>query len=287
MNMGLLTLLERLGLMKSSTRRFFEESRSLRDAVHGYVYGRFTQTYVNFLLSPRLKPSREGVEWLAEGYHGKILTHEHARSIVVNERVIRKDLEQVIPFPTARDLVLNGPPDIAVYECVCRHARSSPCQPTMVCMVVGQPMVDMVLDHHPGASRRLTREQALGLLEAEHARGHIHAAWFKNAMLGRFYAICNCCKCCCGGIQAMKNSGALLLASSGFVAEIDRHTCSLCGSCVDACPFDALAMRDDFVERNWESCLGCGACEVLCTTGAIHLARDERKGMPLDVRTLS
>jgi ferredoxin len=33
--------------------------------------------------------------------------------------------------------------------------------------------------------------------------------------------------------------------------------------------------------------MGCGACEVTCATGAITLARDERKGTPLDVRALA
>jgi hypothetical protein len=38
--------------------------------------------------------------------------------------------------------------------------------------------------------------EALDLLRAEHERGHLHSAWFKDVMLNRFYAICNCCKCC-------------------------------------------------------------------------------------------
>jgi ferredoxin len=33
--------------------------------------------------------------------------------------------------------------------------------------------------------------------------------------------------------------------------------------------------------------MGCGACEVKCSTGAITLVRDGRKGVPLDVRALA
>ena len=40
-------------------------------------------------------------------------------------------------------------------------------------------------------------------------------------MLGRFYAICNCCKCCCGAMQAHLN-GVPMLASSGYVASRTR-----------------------------------------------------------------
>lgn len=281
------SLLEQARAISPATRSLFEQSATFLDGLHGWFYARFTQKYVNFLLKPR-KTSGSGdtSRWLADHYHGKVLTHEHARSIVVNERVLNKDLEQVVPYPTARRIVLDGPPEIVAYECVCRHARPSPCQPTQVCMVVGQPMVDLILEHHPDKSRRLNREEALALLEAEHARGHVHAAWFKDAMLGRFYAICNCCKCCCGGIQGMRNGQAAFLTSSGYVAAIDRSACSLCGACEADCPFDALTLREDFVELDWHKCLGCGACEALCPSGAAFLVRDERKGVPLDVRVV-
>jgi NAD-dependent dihydropyrimidine dehydrogenase PreA subunit len=36
----------------------------------------------------------------------------------------------------------------------------------------------------------------------------------------------------------------------------------------------------------WEKCMGCGVCEGHCDTGAIVLVRDERKGVPLDVREI-
>ncbi len=280
------TLLEQARAISPATRSFFEQSQSLAAALHGWIYARFTQPYINFLLKPRRGGSGKASRWLADHYHGKVLTHEQARAIVVNERVIRRDLEQVVPYPTAREIVLNGPPEIAAYECVCRHARPSPCQPTMVCMVVGQPMVDLILEHHPDQSRRLSQQEALELLRSEHERGHVHAAWFKDAVLGRFYAICNCCKCCCGGIRCMRNRGVPFLAASGYAAEIDRENCSLCGACIDICPFDALALKEDSVELAWEKCLGCGACEAMCPSGAARLVRDERKGIPLDVRAL-
>jgi heterodisulfide reductase subunit A-like polyferredoxin len=84
----------------------------------------------------------------------------------------------------------------------------------------------------------------------------------------------------------MRNSGAPFLTASGYAAEIDRESCSLCGACSDGCPFDALAQGEDGVELNWEKCLGCGACVALCPSGAARLVRDERKGIPLDVRAL-
>jgi len=280
---------ERWRFLRPSTWRSMREGGIGFNALHGYVYGRWTNQYVHALIhhiSPRLKPS--GGKWLADHYHGKVLTHEQAEAIIANQKDIpRRDLEQIIPYPLARDLVLQGPPDVAAYECACRHARATHCQPTQVCMVVGQPGVDFILEHNPRSSRRLTQAEALDLLRAEQERGHLHSAWFKDAMQNRFYAICNCCKCCCGGVEAMTRYGIPMMASSGYVAALDRELCNLCGACVDACPFDAISMNDSTVERNWEVCMGCGVCVEKCPTQAMSLVRDEKKGIPLDVRLLA
>jgi len=256
-------------------------------ALHGYIYGRWVKQYINLLINhilPRLGP--RGKSWLANRYHGKVLTHEQAKSIVtLNKEIPLQDLEQIIPYPVARNLVLKGPPDAAVIQCACRQVRKNPCEPIQVCMVIGQPFVDFVLEHHPQTSRRLSQAEALELLQSEHERGHVHSAWFKDACLDRFYSICNCCKCCCGGIEAMVKYGVPQVASSGYVAQVDDSVCTACKICEDACPFEAIKVNDTAV-INWDACMGCGVCEGQCPSGAMLLVRDEKKGMPLDVRLL-
>jgi heterodisulfide reductase subunit A-like polyferredoxin len=76
------------------------------------------------------------------------------------------------------------------------------------------------------------------------------------------------------------------MASSGYVSRVDERLCTSCGLCVAACPFGALSMNGT-VEVNWEKCLGCGVCTGQCPPGALTLVRDERKGIPLDVRLLA
>jgi ferredoxin len=153
-------------------------------------------------------------------------------------------------------------------------------------MVIGQPFVDFVLEHNPHSSRRITQAEALELLQAEHERGHVHSAWFKDACLDRFYSICNCCKCCCGGIEAMTKYGVAMMAPSGYVAQIDEYLCTACGTCAETCPFGALSVEETSI-LDWEKCMGCGVCVEKCPEGAISLERDERKGTPLDVRLLA
>lgn len=153
-------------------------------------------------------------------------------------------------------------------------------------MVIGQPFVDFILEHNP-RSRRLAQGEARELLRAEHERGHVHSMRFKDAMLNRFCAICNCCKCRSGGIEALTKYGKPMLASFGYVAQVDRDLCNRCGLCVDACPFAALSTQDETLERRWELCMGCGVCVEIRPPQAMALVRKEKKGLPLAVRLLA
>jgi ferredoxin len=279
---------ERGHLLLPSTRaaitgpRDGERQTSLWRALHGYVYGRWPYQYISFCihrLLPRMTPRVK--RWWADRYHGKVLPTDLAcRIVTLDHDIQRTDLEQVIPYPTARDLVLKGAPNIVLLECPCRLAREEPCTPTDVCMIVGHGA--FTLEHHPQRSRRVTQEEAVALLRAEHERGHVHTAYFKDACDNRFYAICNCCTCCCGGLEAMVRHGVPMVAASGFVAQVDEASCIACGSCEEACPFEAVTVNGRSTV-DWQKCMGCGVCEGQCDTGAIALVRDRRKGIPLDV----
>ena len=284
---------ERGHLFRYTTWQVLRESGLIRlvnlKAIHLYIYGRWTARYISVLrkyIYPHL--GEKGKKWLRNNYHSKILTQENAESIIMlNKYIPLQDLEQVIPYPKAREIVLNGPPDIVVYECGCRNSHPNPCQPTQVCMVIGKPFTDFVIDHLPEKSRRLSQAEALQLLREEHERGHVHTAWFKDACIDRFYAICNCCKCCCFGIEAMMKYGNPVIASSGYISQIEEGLCTVCGECVSACPFDSLSIHDNRVINAWNNCMGCGVCEAVCPNNAISLARDEIKGIPLDVKALN
>ena len=257
------------------------------NGLHAYVYGRWTREYLGLLrnrIIPRL--TSQGKKKLSDGFHCKVLTHENAKAIIsINQNIPKRDLEQIIPYPTARTLVLKGPHDVVVYECPCRHTRTHPCQPTQVCMMIGKSVGDFMLKYHPTRSRRISQKEALEILQAEHERGHLHSAWFKDAMRGRFYAICNCCKCCCFGIEAMVTYGTPMVASSGYVAHVDETRCNACGACKTACPFGAIEVNG-VASVKWDTCMGCGVCASQCSNDALSLVRDERKGIPLDVRAL-
>mgnify|MGYP001164643490 FL=1 len=294
-----------------ATRAFYREGRrtpgyTVVDFLHGYLYGRWPYFYLGLGLSNRplfrvLRPLAMGIGrllglWSAEGtaagkksrtfadtYHGKVLPLEGAtRLISVGEDVRLTDLEHVIPYATARDIILQHPDHIVALECPCRANREHPCLPLDVCLAVGEPFASFTLAHHPRRSRRLSVAEAAAVLKAEHERGHVHHAFFKDAMLGRFYAICNCCSCCCGAMEAHR-SGTPMLAASGYVCQVDGERCLGCWVCVEACPFQALTLEENRASVDPDRCMGCGVCRDRCPEGALALVRDPMHGEPLEI----
>ncbi|MBN1640820.1 MAG: 4Fe-4S binding protein [Anaerolineae bacterium] len=302
----------RFRLIQPSTRAFAREGRrtpgySLFDWLHGYVYGRWPYLYIGMATGehalsrvaaaiigalarvfPALQggPTQPGQVTFADTYHGKVVPLDAAKQLVTVDREIRlTDLERVIPYARARDIVLCNPDRIVLLDCPCRTARPNPCLPLDVCLIVGEPFASFVAEHHPNRSRWITQEEAVEVLRAEQARGHVHHAFFKDAMLGRFYAICNCCACCCGAMQAHRN-GTPMLAPSGYVSEVDGERCIGCGVCAEYCQFGAISVPDGRAVVDVAACMGCGVCVAKCEQGAMALVREPSKGEPLEIETL-
>ena len=302
-------------LLKTSTLKFLGEARRVPgftwfDTLHGLVYARWPYLYIGIgtgehPLAQRYGPlvvritrffkRRNGRQPVAAGsngkprstfadtYHGKVVPLENARQLVlVNEDVRLPDLEKIIPYQRARAIVLTNPDHIVALECPCRVSRQAPCLPLDVCLIVGEPFASYVIEHHPQRSRWISQQEAVGILEAEDGRGHVHHAFFKDAMLGRFYAICNCCACCCGAMQAQRR-GTPMLTSSGFLAHVDADLCLGCGDCNDYCQFEALQLVDHHSQVDEVKCMGCGVCVSHCHQGALSLALQPEKGEPLEI----
>ncbi|MFP4167776.1 MAG: ATP-binding protein [Desulfonatronovibrionaceae bacterium] len=299
---------------KPSTRAFWQEAKKenqpFAERVHAYVYGRWPYFYISLAtgrhyLARFLKPFFDWIGkrlslWedsftekkdsakksFADSYHGKVVPLSGAEQLIRLDRDLEvRDLERVIPYTTARDIVLKNPGAIAALRCPCRFARKEPCLPMDVCLIIGEPFAGFIVEHHPDRARWITREKALDILRSEDRRGHVHHAFFKEAMLGRFYAICNCCSCCCGAMQARKN-GVPMLASSGYVCLADTDKCNGCGLCGQNCQFGAIELINAQVHVDRDSCMGCGVCVNNCPQGALRLERDREKGTPLEAAKL-
>ncbi len=302
---------KRINIVQPSTKEFIKEARQipgfrLFDILHGYIYARWPYLYIslgkgehrlsptlvkisdslNRLFLPLLNPNGNGKNTsntFAETYHGKVVPFEAAKQLVsVKEDIRLENLEKVIPYGQARDIVLKNPGHIVALECPCRAAKDNACEPKDVCLIVGEPFASFVMEHHPNRSRWIDSQGAIEILRAEEERGHVHHAFFKDAMLGRFYAICNCCACCCGAMGAHRR-GTPMLASSGYVSTIDEDLCIGCGDCNDYCQFFALSVNNGYASIDPSLCMGCGVCVSHCPQDALMLIKDPSKGEPLEI----
>lgn len=293
---------------RSATKAFFQEADKLPDfgffdRLHAYVYARWIYLYIGVgtrrhplarVLAPLVMGLIKLFPWepagddgtFADSYHGKVVPLDAARQLVtVQQDIDLGDLEQIVPYSRARDIVLHNPDHIVVMECPCRATSVEPCLPLDVCMVIGEPFASFVLEHHPQRSRWITPQEAETILQEEHERGHVSHAFFKDAMLGRFYAICNCCSCCCAAMSAWQ-SGTPMLASSGYEVRLDEERCKACGLCVEACQFEALSLNGKTLVVDVAACMGCGVCVDKCARDALHLERVPERGEPLEIQKL-
>lgn len=262
--------------------------------LHGLLYSA-TVSYLRVLKNLVKINSTWFRNHVSETYHAKVVPLDEASKIItINKNIDRRNLEQVLPYKHAKDIILKNPQNIVAYECPCRGQKKEPCRPTDVCLVIGEPFTDLARMFQPFRSRRITQKEALRILKEEDDRGHIHTVWFKSAMLNRFFAICNCCRCCCLGMQFMEEHNMKIIQPSGYVAVIGDD-CIGCGRCKEHCQFDAIefisgsdngedALRCAIIP---DKCFGCGICEGKCERGNISLILDPDKGTPLHIESLA
>jgi ferredoxin len=299
-------------IFSPSTHSFIDEAKETRnyrwfDLLHGYVYARWPYLYIGIgkgehKHSPAVRKIGALISFLqrlfierkndvpgssfANGYHGKVVPLSAATQLVmVNEPIRIENLEKIIPYNRAKDIILKNPTHIIALDCPCRVVHENPCLPLDVCLIVGEPFASFVHEHHSARSRWISPDEAVTILEAEDARGHVHHAFFKDAMLDRFYAICNCCACCCGAMNAHQR-GTPMLASSGHLSCADLSLCIGCGDCVDFCQFSALSLREGYIHIDESACMGCGICLSKCPQSDLSLRIEPTKGVPLEVRNL-
>jgi ferredoxin len=295
------------GSMKESTKNLFKLHgwKNVGHFVHAYYYLAHLDQYVKILLpglraldkyvpASRKEATRSLFAFLPDRYHGKVISLDDAKKIVTMDQDVTVSAEtskKVIPFEIANQITIRNPESIVIIDCACRSEKKNPCLPISVCMGVGEPYATFAEEHakslHP---RRVTQQEAIGLLEACHKKGHVHNAYFKDILGGQFYAICNCCKCCCGGIEVDRvvrsigfQNPVKELAPSGYLAAVDQGKCKACGVCVAKCPFEAVSLEDEVAMINPDLCMGCGVCPDLCPEEAIAFREDPGKGIPLDL----
>jgi ferredoxin len=193
----------------------------------------------------------------------KVLPTAFTRVIAVEESV-DPGKQQILDMDSV-SAIIETADALAVTKCTCRLIAHKCDHPLEVCIQVGNA-ARYTLDR--GTGRAIDKDEARAIIRDCEEKGLVHVTMNKSHV-GHF--ICNCCSCCCQTLPLIISDRLNLTAPSRFCAQVDPSACSGCGTCLDRCHFNAIALIDDVATVNEELCLGCGLCYGTCPESAITL----------------
>ncbi len=165
----------------------------------------------------------------------------------------------------------------AVSYCYCRHHRDllgKPCEVTdekVNCLTFGRSARFMI-DYDFG--KEITGEEAKRILKECEEAGLVHKFFHeKNDIERDEFAICNCCKCCCGTFELYYRGAAPMQTYTSYRAVADDDLCNGCEACVGMCPMEAVDLAGGVARIDAAKCIGCGVCAYHCSSEAISLGR--------------
>jgi ferredoxin len=174
--------------------------------------------------------------------------------------------------------MIDAAAHVVVQPCDCRRLGQNCQRPVETCLWLDGGALAAL---ERGYGRRLTREEAKALVRQADRQGLMHTGdsdWQSRGL----HAICNCCACDCYPFRAAQELGSKgIWPRSRYIAVYDRDLCTLCGTCVRRCHFEAfhydaclVAVKDELKENvvfDPDRCWGCGLCANTCQSGAVRM----------------
>jgi ferredoxin len=184
--------------------------------------------------------------------------------VIAVEESVDPGKQQILDMDSV-SAIIETADALAVTKCTCRLIAHKCDHPLEVCIQVGNA-ARYTLDR--GTGRAIDKDEARAIIRDCEEKGLVHVTMNKSHV-GHF--ICNCCSCCCQTLPLIISDRLNLTAPSRFCAQVDPSACSGCGTCLDRCHFNAIALIDDVATVNEDLCLGCGLCYGTCPESAITL----------------
>ena len=290
--------------MKESTKKVYKlHGWRVDRAIHNYIYFTFYDLYVKIALYAtkaivalfsRIEATKYIPKFIFDRYHAKVLSRGDIAKILELEETVMLGTDttgRIVPWKQANKIVLREPTHLAVMDCPCKLELKDPCQPVASCIAIGRPVVDFWMEHCGKYNvRRISREEALEIIDRHRKTGHINQAFFKVATGGSMGVLCNCCPKCCVSMRATSLAQKIkggqdicMYVPSGYTTKHDEEACELCGACAEVCNFGAIEVTDGVRVYHPERCYGCELCVENCERGALELVLTGDGLIPLDM----
>ncbi|MEN8153702.1 MAG: 4Fe-4S binding protein [Acidobacteriota bacterium] len=191
---------------------------------------------------------------------------------LVHETALQEDqLPHILDWESTTELIKKSR-NIAVTNCYCRHRAEhlgKKCDTPLEICISLDAGADYIVSRKFG--RKIDRPEAMDLLEQSRSGGLVQIA---DNVMNRPTYICNCCSCCCGQLQAIKEYDLEAVNPSNYQATVTVDSCRGCSRCARVCPVEAIVMKPYpqvanrknqlLPQINTNRCLGCGICVSAC-----------------------
>lgn len=183
----------------------------------------------------------------------------------------------VAPYDDVKRIIMTKE-RIGLFPCACNYQTASiglECdRPHDMCMAFDF-YAEYLLDEI-GFGRSISREEALGILDAAEAAGLVHQTGGDKR---NTECICNCCPDCCTILRQVRLlPNPARYKSSNYVLCYSEDVCRHCLVCLGRCPMQALSSdEDDALTIDRDRCIGCGLCTTTCESGALRLRIKDEK----------
>jgi ferredoxin len=203
----------------------------------------------------------------------------------VYESVLSKNNEvEIMDYDRASSVIKNAN-FITVSMCFCRHKMEhlgKNCDAPMdTCLTLGNTAQSL---NKNGFGRSIEASEAFEILHKSNEHNLVQCG--ENVREDSCF-LCNCCGCCCEGMLAVKNFGALHpIQTTAFLPKVIKDSCVGCGRCANVCPIDAIKISplDEKFDQNRktavineEICLGCGVCVRNCFSKSLYLKQRDKE----------
>jgi electron transport complex protein RnfB len=212
---------------------------------------------------------RELARMYEDYFHGGFVPKTHAlRTVPINQIV---DVQSpILPFDDVKKII-ESKSKIGLVQCACaarmRMLGSQCKRPQEVC--IGFDFYAEYGIEELGVGRWITQQEAIDVIIQSEEAGLVHQTGGNSISTE---CICNCCPDCCVSLRAFKLfPQPARLAGSNYYAQLNQDECTLCESCVDRCPMNAISVNEDNASIDLDRCLGCGLCTSVCPVEAITL----------------